>query len=176
MSVFGENQVRYGKSVLIYIYLGDDETTPPADEDYTEVAATRGFSRDAEYDTRDATHRGSGRYRDNVATFISGSGSIDGLTLVNSAIQRQIQKYHANPDSFDSNVSGQPNVWIKAVERAAGLETANLGSEVDLVTHYPAMLQSFNKDDPYDDNSTWTLNFELKGDPTEEEVALTPAG
>lgn len=175
MSAFGDNQVRYGKTVLIYIYLGDDKDTPPADEDYIEVAATRGFSRDEQYDTNDATHRGSGRYRNNVATFINGSYSIDGLTLVNSEIQRQIQQYFRKPNESEQNVSGQPNVWLKAVERGAGLEAGNAGNQVDVVTHYPSMIESFNQDDPFDDNSTWTFNGQLKSDPVVEEVADAPA-
>lgn len=168
-----EELVKSGKSTLIYLYLGDDSEAVPAEIDFTALAATRGFTRDMEWETRDTTSRDSGSYRSMAATFIGGSGSIDGLTVINDSFQREVERYIRNPSASSANTGGSPHGWLRTVERAPGTGV-NDGEQVDLETAYPVLLSSFNRDDPYEDNSTWTINFSVVGDPVETEVPDAP--
>ena len=124
--------------------------TPPA-TGWLPLGGTRGLSKGQEWDTVDTTSRSSaGAVRNNVATYLSTSGSIDGVYVKDTA-----SNVKATDDYINAPTSGQPVGWIRLSYPAP------TGNQVVRETLY-ALLSSFNVDAPYDDVMTFTLDYSGK--------------
>lgn len=115
------------------------------------LGGTRGLSKGAEWDTVDTTSRSTpGNVRASTVTYLSTSGSIDGVYLPETA---------ANVEATDEYVSdptsGQPNGWIRLTYPSG---TAGVMTRQVLYCNFT----SFSIDAPYDDAMTFTMDYQGK--------------
>lgn len=143
-----------GRDVVIEVILAPATGTPvngvytPPNSGWLPLGGTRGLSKGAEWDTVDTTSRSSaGNVRSSTVTFLSTSGSIDGLYINETAANVIATDEYVNAPS-----SGQPNAWIRLSYPAAN------GTDTITQTLY-ALLSSFNIEAPYDDVMTFTMDY-----------------
>ena len=147
-----------GRDCVIEILVGKDSRSkvdgiipkPVApDDDYVVLGGTRGLDDGAEWDTVDATSRSSaGNVRESVVTFLSVTGSTNGVYLPETAANiAATREYFLNPPS------GQPYAWIRTTYPGP-----TEGSAVTEELY--ALMTSFNRSSPHDDVATFDLAWD----------------
>lgn len=127
------------------------------------LGGTRGLSKGAEWDTVDTTSRSStGNVRQSAVTFLSASGSVDG-TYINATAENII----AMDEYVNAPASGQPNGWIRL-----SYPSPTSGNVIRQTLY--CLFKSFNIDAPYDDQMTFTMDYEGKQPWQKTDVDLTP--
>jgi predicted secreted protein len=129
---------------------GSDGKIPkPVSPTYLLLGGTRGLTDGAEWATTDVTNRSSfGNVRESLVTFLSVSGSTDGIYLPETA-----ENIAAARDYVMSPTSGQPYAWIRVTYPGA---TAGATITEELY----CLLSSFNRASPYDDATTFDMAWE----------------
>lgn len=155
-----ENTAIVGRDVTVFVSL-TNSTAAPADNLFTELAATRGLEYGPEWATADTTARGTGLTRTSLVTYKDNNLSIDGLVLIDNEFQLDVADHIEFPPAA---MNGQPYAWVRIVEPRAGGATRS--------TDYPVALSSFRKSAPYDGETTWTMAAVAQGEP---EVTDIPA-
>lgn len=119
----------------------------PADT-YITVGGRRGASKEATWDTVDATHALTpGAVRQSLVTFLAISGSIDGVYDNDDA-----ENVTAFEDYVNNPVSGQPYGWLRISMPMSDGSTR--------VEELYCLFTSFSPDFTYDDVTTYTVNYE----------------
>lgn len=159
-----ENQAAVGRDVAVLVALSND-TTPPADGEFTELGAVRGLEYGPEFDTVDTTARGtsSGFSRTSLVTYKNNNLSIDGLVIINDAFQEEVEDHIDNPPAA---MNYQPYAWVRIVEPRASGATR--------IINYPVSLTSFRKSAPYDGEFSYAMEAQGQGDPVKVDVPAAP--
>lgn len=158
-----ENNAIVGRDVAVFICLTASATVPD-DADFEPLGAVRGLEYGAEWETADTTARGtsSGFARSSLVTFKNNNIAIDGLVIVNDAVQVSLEDHIDTPPVLNNN---QPTGWIRVIEpRAAGATR---------VISTPALFTSFRKTNPHDAESTWNMSADSQGEPVKVNVAAS---
>lgn len=142
-----------GRDVLYEVILERD-TRPKVNgayeapvDTYVTVGGRRGASKEATWDTTDATHALTpGAVRQELVTFLAISGSLDGVYENDDA-----ENVIAFEDYVNNPPSGQPYGWLR---RSVPLADGSMRVE-----ELYCLFSSFSNDDTFDDVSTYTTNY-----------------
>lgn len=146
-----------GRDVNIEVILAAASGSPtngvysPPTTGWLPLGGTRGLSKSQEWDTVDTTSRSSaGAVRSSVATFLSTSGSIDGLYIKDTA-----SNVKAADDYINDPTSGQPAGWIRLSYPAP------TGNQVIRESLY-VLFSSFSSEMPHDEVMTFSIDYNGK--------------
>jgi hypothetical protein len=145
-----------GRDCSIEILVGKDTRAKvngvipkPVSPEYLLLGGTRGLTDGAEWASTDVTTRSSeGSVRESLMTYLSISGSTDGIYLPETA-----ENIAATRDYVLAPTSGQPYAWIRFTYPGP---TAGATVTEELY----CLITSFNRASPYDDATTFDMAWE----------------
>lgn len=161
-----ENFAAVGRDILVYLSL-TNSSTPPDDEEFTELGALRGLEYGPEWDTADTTARGtgSGFSRTALVTYKNNDISMDGLKIINDDFLYSVEQHVEFPPD---DMRNQPYAWVRIIEPREDGKT--------ITKDYPSLLTSFRQSAPYDTEYTYTMATSGQGDPIVTAIPAPPPG